>query len=105
MHTDMKKVIRPDFSRKLCLTPKPREGCCNHSRVRVCQKTRMLKCQQCNAVIDPFDFMWEWANRDRRLEMDIKFLMKSIEKLRVELKELKRQERNIKARIRRAKAQ
>lgn len=98
----MGSVISLEFDPdKIPATPRHRKGYCCHSHVTVCEKTRMLECQNCGAIIDPFDFMWEWACKDRNLQYVRKELKKDIERLSTQLKELKRQERNTKARIRR----
>jgi len=60
---------------------------------------RMLQCRKCESIIEPFDFLWQWACKDRNLEYTRQQLKKEIEKLGANLKELKRQEHNIKARI------
>lgn len=95
-------IIQLDLSR-LPAVPKKREGFCQHTHVLVDEKTRMLECDACGQVIDPYDFMWEWATRDRNLQWTRDALKKDIAILRAEMEELKREERNIKSRLRRIK--
>lgn len=86
---------------KIPAKPKRNEDFCRHTYVVVCEKTRMLECDKCEQVIDPFDYMWEWANRDRNLAWQRDIMQKDIKRLNAEIITLKTDERNTKARLRR----
>ena len=88
-------------SRRMKVTPKRHSESCRHFKTVICEKTRMLECEKCGEVIDPFDFMWKWASNDRNVELERDHLKKEIKRLTVELVELKRTERNTKARLKR----
>lgn len=96
----MSKIIKFDPS-KIPLTPK-HGGYCRHYQLYVVEKYRHLECRKCGAIIDPFDFLFSWACEDYHLDANRKHLKKECRRLSDGLKELKRQERNIKARIKRA---
>ena len=100
----MSNIIQLNIN-KIPITLKHKKGYCRHPHVLACEKTRMLVCEKCGAIIDPFDFMWEWGCGDRNLEHIRKRLMEEVIQLDAELKELKRQERNVKARIKRMNKQ
>jgi hypothetical protein len=84
------------------ITPKRQDRFCRHQHVLVVQATRKLECEHCGAVVEPFDFMWEWANRRLNLEYSRNRLKEQIKRLEKRLEALKREERNVKARISRA---
>jgi hypothetical protein len=87
------------------ITPKRSEKhFCSHLKVFVVEHSRCLECQLCGATIDPFDFLWKWANRRLNFHQTQQALKDESKALRVEIEDLKRQERNIKSRIKRAKA-
>lgn len=97
------KIIKfdPEY---IPLTPKQGGRYCRHPALYVVQESRHLECQLCGTIVDPFDFLFRWACRDYHLEITRKRLERQCRALTVELEDLKRQERNIKARIKRAKS-
>lgn len=94
------KIIQFDPS-VLQAKTKPNEHYCRHANVFVVEKTRMLECQQCGQIIDPFDFMWQWANRDRNLQWTRDKLKKDIDELGERLSDMKKEEKNARARLKR----
>lgn len=94
------EVITPVFGEP-GLLPKERsyENRCRHRRLSIDQEHRLVECKECGAEVDPFDVLWDYAVNERQLY--------NVEKRRKELYEelnrLKREERNTKARLRRAK--
>lgn len=74
---------------------------CQHPYIWVEEESRMLRCRKCDAVIDPFDFMFQWACKDRALELSRAAFEREIERLRKITKELRREEINTRARLRR----
>jgi len=94
------KVIPFDPAR-IPAEPRRNNTPCRHTHVLVDEKTRMLECDACKQVIDPFDYMWEWANRDRNLAWTREALKRHIERLSQEVAALKKDERNTRARLKR----
>lgn len=79
---------------------KPRKDApCFHHRVIVYDRDRKLECENCGADVDPFKFIADFARKQRWLQ----HCKEELASLRTEVDELKREEKNIKARIRRAK--
>jgi hypothetical protein len=77
---------------------------CRHKHIIVCEKSRTIECDTCGAAIDPFDFMLRWAKEDRFLEYRMKQLKEELKRLGEKLGKLRRMEKNVKARLRRAGA-
>lgn len=73
---------------------------CSHPQILLDPGYRVIQCKKCNQVIDPFDYLMEWANGDRNLNYIRKKIKSEIKQLSGKLKNLKKEERNIKARIR-----
>ncbi len=74
-------------------------GCRN---VFVCEQRRMLQCQDCGKMIDPFDYMAQWARKgDTRLGA-LKDLTVQVQAQRAKLERLKMDVSNAKAQLRRA---
>ena len=76
---------------------------CRHLLVLLNQDSRSLKCRDCGAAVEPFDYLYEAATGDRNLLSTRDALEYEIKNLREKLEELKRLERNIKSRIRTAR--
>ena len=94
------KVIQFD-KKRLPINIRKDTSFCRHMHVVVCEKTRMLECEKCQTMLDPFDYLWQWANKDRNLSWTRDALEKDIESLSTELKEMKRDERNTRSRLKR----
>ncbi|MHC4501554.1 MAG: hypothetical protein ACYS21_20895 [Planctomycetota bacterium] len=60
-------------------------------------------CRKCGLWIDPFEYMWRWAMKDWAAQRQYLNLENKQREILAEITELKREERNIKARIRTAK--
>lgn len=83
-------VERPGYCERWC------------RNVFVCEKRRMLQCQDCGKMIDPFDYMAQWARKgDGRLGT-LKDLEVQIKQRSSELERLKMDVQNAKAQLRRA---
>lgn len=83
-------VERPGYCDKWC------------RNVFVCEARRMLQCQTCGKMIEPFDYMAQWARKgDGRLSA-LKDLDVQITKRSAELARLKMDVQNAKAQLRRA---
>jgi hypothetical protein len=75
---------------------------CRHRRPEVCREERVVTCADCGATLDPFDVLCTQAEHRVRLMFEAKHLQNEIARHRETIVELKRQEQNAKARIRRA---
>lgn len=76
---------------------------CFHRSVYVVEDTRMLECQQCSKVIDPFEYLMDRAKQNHRHDMVRESLKRESKRLEGEVEELKRQKRNLQAQVRRLK--
>jgi ABC-type thiamine transport system substrate-binding protein len=91
--------IRPKFGAP-SLRAKDNAGfSCRHRNVSVCRQSRTVECDLCGTVLDPIQVLLDFAYLERTLvynESKIKNAHKVLE-------ELKKEERNLKARIARIK--
>lgn len=73
---------------------------CNHQRhVIICQQTRTIECEECGAVVDPFDWVETWAKHGNVLDHQQKDLAKQVKRLTKILAILKRLEKNARTRV------
>lgn len=79
----------------------PFDETCRHKFLWADEKLRALQCKNCKQVIDPFDFLWRWARGEEIVISQVAELERKRKQLYAEIEELKRQERNAKARLRR----
>lgn len=80
--------MRPGI--QLPLTSKRKEHCKEWCRrVVVDEKTRMLECECCKRVMEPFDYVWEWAVNGNNLAETHRDLDRQIRQKREELEKLK----------------
>lgn len=75
----------------------------NHARARVHEATRRLRCVECDAELDPFDFLARMAQRLDVYVGSIRALRHREERLLAKVQSLERDERNTKARLKTAK--
>ena len=61
---------------------------CRHRRVFVAAAQRMLECQDCGAMVDPFDFLWETAHEETSLKAEVEGLKAKRDALKKEVAEL-----------------
>ena len=92
-----------DLNTQMSLKPVRTQGFCRCQRVFVDKQTRMLRCQKCDRVIDPFDYLWQQAIMQEGEAMSLKGARHEHERLDKEIEELKRQKRNLQAQVRRLK--
>jgi hypothetical protein len=85
------KTKRRDLSSRLCRC----------QQVTVNEQTRMLSCQQCERVIDPFDWLYKQGQQQERAAFDVQQKRSESERLNKEIEELKRVKRNLQAQIKR----
>lgn len=75
---------------------------CLHPSFTISEETRTVRCQKCNAVIEPFDLLLSIAKKETRLANDLRVLRDEERQRRANIEKLIQIERNAKARIRRA---
>lgn len=95
-----------DFARarkEATLLPARREGTryCRHRNVSVDSHARAVWCRSCDAPLDPFTVLWQYANDERAFMHEDLDLRKQRDQLAEEVAQLRREEKNVKARIRR----
>lgn len=90
-------------SNRLSAKPKRMPSYCRHPQVLVCEKTRMLECEKCGKVVDPYDYLWDWAIQEKNVEWEVTHLKAEIKRLTQELAALKKDERNTRSRLKRLK--
>ena len=73
---------------------------CCHKKLLADEATRMLECEACGMIIEPFDFLWHWANGQQAVEYRVGELRKQERGLYEKIVELKKEEKRIKARLR-----
>ena len=78
-------------------------GYCRHRETIVDPDKRLVTCKQCGTVMDPFDVLLRLSRMEREWTRNAKRLKGEAAKAAVKLKELRRQERNVRARLKRLK--
>ncbi len=76
---------------------------CGHRYVELDAQTRMVHCRNCGALRDSFDVLLLYADRELRFYANDLSLKRQREELEVIVADLKRQARNARARLKRAK--
>jgi hypothetical protein len=80
----------------------PFDQLCEHKHLWADETMRALQCKRCKQVIDAFDFLSRWARNEESLVSQVAELEARRKRLVAEIDELRRQERNAKARLSRA---
>lgn len=75
---------------------------CRHSAIQVNEKERAVRCRNCGAVVDPFEWMLSVAKQETQLADNVKALRREEAQRRQNIEKLIQIERNAKSRIRRA---
>lgn len=81
--------------------PIKKEKICQHKYVEVDIDEHELRCQQCKAKVDPFEFVLSMAYEERNQLWTRKKLKTEVENLKKERDELERVVKNLKAQKRR----
>lgn len=66
----------------------PEKRRCGHRAVFVAAEHRMLECQNCGAMVDPFDFLWETAREESSLTAEVEALKAKRDALKKEVADL-----------------
>ena len=93
-----------NLSSSLRLKPKRSSKFCRCNRVFVVEDTRMLECQSCGKIIDPFDFLMKEAKQQQLFVFEVSHLKNERDRLQKEVGELKQVKRNLKAQVKRARS-
>lgn len=83
------KLIKSDF--------------CKCQSILVDEQERIVRCQRCNKVLDPFDYLYGQAKDQGNIIGWIKHLHIQRSKLHTEIEDLKRERKNLKAQVNRLK--
>jgi hypothetical protein len=76
---------------------------CQHRRTTVDEVTRSVECRDCGATLDATEILLEWAREWNKRWANATTLLRERDRLKKEIEDLKRQRRNIKAQIARAR--
>jgi hypothetical protein len=94
----MDNVIKLHKRPRLDIKKYGEEKFCQHNYIEVGQYSREVRCQTCHAALDPTDVIIQFANKERSFE----HTREAAQQLGDRVTLLKKQEKNIKARIRNA---
>jgi len=83
----MKEVI---FKVTRSIEKKREEKWCAHRLVTVDEHQRIVYCRECNAVIDPFNYILGWALDQNRYEMEVEYKKRELTDLFNKVAELKK---------------
>ena len=86
------------------LHPKRSHKVCSHNQIIVHEHSRNLECGHCGKIIEAFDYIFKWANKQQNIRWRNETLEGQVEAKEKELLELNKQIRNIKARLKTAKS-
>ncbi len=76
---------------------------CRHNKVELDSDFRMIRCKQCGGQIEPFDWIKQYANRERNLKWEFENLQEKQKRLTASIKELNAEEKRLRARVSRLK--
>jgi hypothetical protein len=93
-----------EFRSNADITPVKNKKYCIHQRVYIVKDDRQLRCQSCDAIVDLFDYLWDMANKRVRFKDNLASLRNKCHEVEYVLKDLERQERNARARLKRLNA-
>ena len=85
------------------LTPKFKQGgFCSHEHITVDEHERLIECDRCGAVLDPFEYLWSSAVKENNqfatlswLNIEVKRIQEEKENLLKEIAKLKAQRRRL----------
>ncbi|ELP5679929.1 hypothetical protein QTS50_003215 [Salmonella enterica] len=103
------QLVHPDADEKQLLNVQIenektyRQKRCPHPRTFVDESQRIFYCSVCNAELDPFEYLLKCARDARHVVTEIETLRQRAGELRTSVANLKREEKNAKARLRSAR--
>jgi seryl-tRNA synthetase len=77
---------------------------CDHASVRLDREARAVRCKRCDATVDAYDHLLALAQKWSRMADWVKHARRERATLAGRIAELKREERRVKARLKRAMA-
>lgn len=98
MADDLDNVVRPDFGDPRMVIDRTGGNFCQHYFVVLRHHSRTVICRQCKEAVDPFDMLVTIARRWETVTWE----EKKLSELEASIAELKREESNIKGRLRNA---
>ncbi len=72
---------------------------CNCTQILVVEDSRDLQCESCGKIISPFDYLYKYAVKQQKIVWENNHLKNEIKGLSEKVKNLKREERNARARV------
>lgn len=72
---------------------------CRHDKIIIDDHARIINCQQCGKVVDPYDYVLALASKEARLFASLAQLKKEQQELMATREKLKNDVRNAKARL------
>lgn len=75
---------------------------CLHNNLEVDEQYRLVTCKNCNKIVDPYDVILKKAIEEEQMIRNIERLRKTEKELIVKIDDLKKEEVNVKNRIKRA---
>lgn len=63
---------------------------CAHPRTEIDEMERTVECLDCGKKLDAFQYILDWANQERRYEMEVIHKKRELAKLHAEFEELKK---------------
>ena len=95
-------TVEVDFSEERPPITRREAPFCHHWRIELDEKTRMCLCLTCGGWLTPWEYLWAVARRDENLAARGNRYESEAKALTDRIEELKKEERNIKARVKRA---
>jgi hypothetical protein len=101
---DSEDYIDLEFKPRLVVSNRtPISDLCRHPAINVDERERTIRCRQCESLVDPFDWILGQVRSACRDLGWIKHLKTERGQLHAELADIKRQVKNAKAALRRAR--
>jgi hypothetical protein len=99
-------VIPVDFSadRPVMKTIRRHHHGCNHEHIEVDDVSRTVRCSDCGGLLDPVQAMLDLASRWDRADANLKSIDRERRRKETEIDAAKRELKNIKAKVARAKS-
>ena len=96
-------IITADFGKRQPIQKKRKSDrrFCHHPKIWIREKERDIECKDCGQVLSCYEWIEGWMRGDWILEIKKEELKKECEVVAEKLKDLKRLERNAKARMKR----
>ena len=58
---------------------------CTHDKVFALKEHRMLECQSCGSMVDPFDWVWKWATQETHITHEVENRRKQLDGIKKEV--------------------